>query len=216
MLRIVVLVVVVAGLLIGGRAWVRGQDYLAFGNSARVPSPSHEESVDTPDGPRKVAVVPYRDGAEAVYGLAIRNGGPLSVKVTEVVKPERPDESVFMFRPVAVRMADREGLETHTTGPFRPFTLKKDHQRYVEVVGQLGDCEHYGPGSSEVLDSQPVQFTVLGQTLTDKIALPTRVEFRITQATKCPRPPVERARAAVSGHVGGGPARSRGGPARAW
>ena len=66
MLRIVVLVVMVAGLLIGGRAWLRVQDYLDFGNSARVPARSHEETVDTPDGPRKVAVVPYRDGAQAV------------------------------------------------------------------------------------------------------------------------------------------------------
>jgi hypothetical protein len=187
MLRIVVLVVVIAGALIGGRAWLRSRDFLDIGNSARVPSPSHEESVDTPDGPRKVAVVPYRDGAQAVYGLSIRNDGPLSVKVTEVDTPEPPDESVFMFRTVAVRMADREGPETRATAPFRPFTLKKDHQRYVEVVGQLGDCEHYEPGSSETLDSQPVKFKVLGQTLTNDVVLPTRVEFRITRATKCPR-----------------------------
>jgi hypothetical protein len=188
MLRIVVVVVLIAAALFGARAWVRGQDYLAFGNSTRVPSPSREATVETADGPRKVAVVPYRDGAQAVYGLAIRNNGPLSVKVTEVVKPERPDESVFMFRPVAVRMADREGPETRATAPFRPFTLKKDHQRYVEVVGQLGDCEHYDSGSSEVLDSQPVQFKVLGQTLTDTIELPTRIEIRYSRATVCPRP----------------------------
>jgi len=184
MLRIVVLVVVVAGLLIGGRAWLRSQDYLDFGNSARVPAPSHEETVDTPDGPRKVAVVPYRDGAQAVYGLAIHNSGPLSVKVTEVAKPEAPDASLSMFRPVAVRMANREGPETHTTMPFKPFTLAKDHQRYLEVVGRLGDCEHYGPGSSEVLASQPVKFKVLGQTLTNDVELPTRIEIRYTS---CPR-----------------------------
>ncbi len=184
MLRIVVVVVVIAAALIGARAWVRSRDYLDIGNSARTPSPSREASVDTPSGPRKVAVVPYRDGAEAVYGLAIHNSGPLSVKVTQVAKPEAPDASVFMFRPVAVRMANREGPETHATTPFKPFTLKKDHQRYVEVVGRLGDCEHYGPGSSEVLDSQPVQFKVLGQTLTDTIELPTRIEIRYTS---CPR-----------------------------
>jgi hypothetical protein len=187
MLRIVVLVVIIVAALVGARAWVRGHMFLDIGNSARVPSPSHEETVDTPDGPRKVAVVPYRDGAEAVYGLAIRNDGPVSVKVTEVAKPEPAGESVFMFRPVAVRMAEREGPETHTTAPFRPFTLEKDQQRYVEVVGTLGDCEHYGPGSAEFLDSQPVKFTVLGQTLTDDVELPTRIEFRITNATKCPR-----------------------------
>jgi hypothetical protein len=188
MLRIVVLVVVIAGVLIGGRAWLRSQDFLDLGNSSRVPSPSREETTDTPDGPRKVAVVPYRDGAQAVYGLSIHNDGPLSVKVTEVQKPEAPDASVFMFRPVAVRMADREGPETRATAPFRPFTLKKGHQRYVEVVGQLGDCEHYKPGSGEFIDSQPVKFKVLGQTLTDKIELPTRVEFRYSRATVCPRP----------------------------
>jgi hypothetical protein len=187
MLRIVVLVVVIAAALIGGRAWLRSHEFLDIGNSARVPSPSHEESVDTPDGPRRVAVVPYRDGARAVYGLAIRNGGPLSVKVTEVDKPEPPDDTVFMFRTVAVRMANREGPETIATAPFRPFTLKKGHQRYVEVVGKLGDCEHYEPGSSETLDSQPVKFKVLGQTLTDDVDLPTRIEIRYSRATKCPR-----------------------------
>jgi hypothetical protein len=184
MLRIVVVVVVIAAALFGARAWVRSHEFLDIGNSARVPSPSREQTVDTPDGPRKVAVVPYRDGAEAVYGLSIRNSGPVSVKVTEVSKPEPPDETVFMFRPVAVRMAEREGPETHTTAPFKPFTLKKDHQRYVEVVGKLGDCEHYNRGSSEVLDSQPVKFKVLGQTLTDDIELPTRIEIRYTS---CPR-----------------------------
>jgi hypothetical protein len=186
-LRIVVAVVVVVGLLFGARAWVRSGDYLDIGNSARVPAPSRQQTVDTPDGPRKVAVVPYRDGAEAVYGLAIRNTGPLSVKVTEVARPEPPDETVFMFRPVAVRMADRDGPETHASAPFKPFALKKGHQRYVEVVGKLGDCEHYSAGSSEVLDSQPVEFEVLGQTLTDDIELPTRIEIRITRATRCPR-----------------------------
>jgi len=184
MLRIVVLVVVIAAVLFGARAWVRGQDYLAFGNSAKVPSPSREETVDTPDGPRKVAVVPYRDGARAVYGFAVKNDGPLSVKVTEISKPEAPDETVFMFRPVAVRMATKEGPETRADAPFKPFTLKKGQQRYVEVVGKLGDCEHYNRGSSEVLDSQPVQFKVLGQTLTDTIELPTRIEIRYTS---CPR-----------------------------
>jgi hypothetical protein len=187
MLKVGIAILVVVAALIGARAWVRSQDYLAFGNSARVPSPSHDEQVDTPSGTRKVAVVPYRDGAQAVYGLAIRNDGPLSVKVTEVTKPERPDESVFMFRPVAVRMAEREGPETHTTAPFKPFTLKRDEQRYVEVVGRLGDCEHYEPGSSEVLDSQPVKFKVLGQTLTDDIELPSRIEIRYSAATHCPR-----------------------------
>src|SRR3954470_21697925 len=99
MLKVAIAVVVVLAALIGARAWVRSQDYVALGNSARVPSPSRDEQVDTPSGSRKVAVVPYRDGAQAVYGLAIRNDGPLSVKVTEVTTPERPDESVFMFRP---------------------------------------------------------------------------------------------------------------------
>jgi hypothetical protein len=119
-----------------------------------------------------------------VYGLSIRNTGPLSVKVTEIAKPEPPDETVFMFRPVAVRMAAQDGPETRASAPFKPFTLKKDHQRYVEVVGKLGDCEHYGPGSSEVLDSQPVEYKVLGQTLTDDIELPRRIEIRYTT---CPR-----------------------------
>jgi len=187
MVKLALLVIVIVAALFAARAWVRGHEFLDFGNSARVPSPSHEETVDTPDGPRKVAVMPYRDGAEAVYGLAIRNDGPVSVKVTEVAKPEPADATVFMFRPIAVRMASREGPETRAAAPFRPFTLKKDHQRYVEVVGRLGDCEHYAPGSAEQLDSQPVRFTVLGQTLTNDVELPTRVEFRITRATKCPR-----------------------------
>jgi hypothetical protein len=190
MLRIVVLVVVIAGALIGARAWVRGQDYLAFGNSSRVPAGSHTERLDapSPDDPDEVAVVPYRDGARVVYGLSIRNDGPLSVTVTEVARPEAPDASVFMFRPVAVRMADREGPEARAIGPFRPFTLKKGHQRYVEVVGQLGDCEHYDVGSSEFIDAQPVEFKVLGQTLTANVGLPARIEYRYGQDTDCPRP----------------------------
>jgi hypothetical protein len=189
MLRIVVVVVVIAAALFGARAWVRGQDYLAFGNSAKVPVGSHEVKVDAPQPghPTKAAVTPYRDGARVAYGFAVKNDGPFSVKVTEIQKPAQPGESFFMFRPVGVRMADREGPETRATAPFRPFTLKKGHQRYVEIVGQLGDCEHYNAGSGEFIDSQPVQFKVLGQTLTNSVKLPTRVAFEITRATKCPR-----------------------------
>jgi hypothetical protein len=188
-LRIVVVVVVIAAALFGARAWVRGQDYLAFGNSAKVPIGSHEEKIDAPQPghPTETAVTRYRDGARVAYGFAVRNDGPFSVKVTEIQKPERPDESRFMFRPVAVRIADREGPETRATAPFKPFTLKKGHQRFVEVVGQLGDCEGYNPGSGEFIDAQPVTFKVLGQTLTNDVKLPTRVEFRITRSTKCPR-----------------------------
>jgi hypothetical protein len=186
----VIIVLVVAGALVGARAWLRSRAFLELGNSSRVPAGSHREPLDTPsaDGPNEVAVLPYRDGARVVYGLSIRNDGPLSVKVIEVERPEPPDASVFMFRPVAVRMADREGVRTATNAPFRPFTLKKGHQRYVEVIGQLGDCEHYAPGSSEFLDVQPVTFKVLGQTLTDNIELPARIEYRYGPGTRCPRP----------------------------
>ena len=187
MLKIAITVVIAVAALFGARASGRGQDYLELGNSSRVPTPSRDETIDTPDGRRDVAVVPYRDGARVAYGFSVRNDGPFSVKVTEIQKPEAPGASRFMFRPVAVRMAGREGPETRATGPFRPFTLKKDHQRYVDVVGQLGNCEGYNAGSGEFIDSQPVQFKVLGQTLTDSIKLPTRVSIEITRSTRCPR-----------------------------
>ncbi len=112
----------------------------------------------------------------------------MSVKVTEVAKPEAPDaHGVHVPARSPCGWPTAEGPETRATAPFREFTLKKGHQRYVEVVGQLGDCEHYDAGSGEFIDSQPVKFKVLGQTLTDKIELPTRIEIRYTRATRCPR-----------------------------
>jgi hypothetical protein len=170
MLRIVVVVVVIAGVLIGGRAWARSQDYVKVGSKTSFPGS-----------------VPYRDGERVSYGLSIRNDGPLAIKVTEVEKPQAPNESLFMFRPVAVRMADREGAGGTSNTPFRPFTLKKGHERYVEVTGRLGDCEHYAPGSGEFIRVQPVTFKVLGQTLTQNVRLPGTVEIRYSRATKCPR-----------------------------
>jgi hypothetical protein len=121
--------------------------------------------------------VPLRDGKRVSYGFAIRNRGPLSVKVTEVERPEKPNETRFMFHPVAVRMAGHDGAGTTADTPFRPFTLKKGHERYVEVRGQLGHCKDYARGSGEFIRVQPVKFEVLRQTLTENVRLPGTIEF---------------------------------------
>jgi hypothetical protein len=181
---VLVAIVVVAAVLIGGRAWVRGQDYLRLGSGFRAPAGSKPSAPDPGDG-RGVALVPYRDGAPVSYGLRLRNDGPLSVKVTEI-GTENPGESRSMFRTAGVRMAAGEQPGTRASVPFRPFTLKPDHERYVEVDGTFGNCEHYGPGSAEFIDSQPVRFEVLKQSLTENVALPTRIEWRY-RAASCPR-----------------------------
>jgi hypothetical protein len=188
-LLVAVVVVVLVAVLVGGRAWVRGRDYLAFGSSSRVPATARVVKVDpgAPSATDQVAVVPYRDGERVVYGLAVRNDGPLSVKVTEVERREAPKASFFMFRPLEVRMSGDAHAATRAPLPFRPFTLKPGHERYVEVIGRLGDCEHYAPGSSEVIYTQRVHFKVLGQSLTDDVALPTAIEWRYSRATRCPR-----------------------------
>jgi hypothetical protein len=183
-LLLVVAVVIVAAALIGGRAWVRGQDYLRLGSSFRPPATSHPAPPDPGDG-KAVALVPYRDGAPVSYGLKVRNDGPLSVKVTEVAT-EKPGESLSMFRTVGVKMAAREQPGAGASVPFRPFTLEPDHERYVEVEGVFGNCEHYAPGSAEFIDSQPVRFDVLKQSLTENVELPSRIEWRYSAAT-CPR-----------------------------
>jgi hypothetical protein len=154
---------VIVAAVVGGRAWVRSRDYL--------------QSAADPHF-RKEAVVPLRDGKRLSYGFSIRNDGPLSVKVTEVARPVAPGQSRFMFRPVAVRMAGRDGAATTADTAFRPFTLGKGHQRYVEVSGELGNCASYRRGSAEIIESQPVDFEVLGQQLTESVRLPTRYEIR--------------------------------------
>jgi hypothetical protein len=154
-------VVVIAAVLVGGRAWVRSRDYLEVGSTTHFPG-----------------VVPLRDGKRVSYGFAIRNHGQLPVKVTEVERPQAPGATRFMFRPVAVRMADRDDTGDTANTPFRPFTLKKGHERYVEVVGQLGNCKDYAAGSGEFIRVQPVTFEVLRQTLTEELRLPGTIEFR--------------------------------------
>jgi hypothetical protein len=133
-----------------------------------------------------VALVPYRDGGHVSYGLTLFNDGPLSVKVTEVAQPEAPGDSLSMFRTTGVKMAAREQAGTDASVPFRPFTLKSGHRRYVEVDGIFANCEHYAPGSAEFIDSQPVHFEVLKQSLTETVELPTRIEWRY-HASTCPR-----------------------------
>ena len=186
---LIVAAIAVVGLLIGGRAWVRGQEYVTHGSTSRVPLQARvvEDEDAAPDEPQELAVVPYRDGARVVYGLSLRNDGPLSVEVTEVARLERPDESFFLFRPVEVRMGEQSEPGTDAPEPFRPFTLEPDEERYLEVVGVLEDCEHYTPGSSTLISAQFVDFEVLGQSLEAEVELPTTIEFRYARRTQCPR-----------------------------
>jgi hypothetical protein len=180
-------VAVVVGVVVGGRAWVRGQDYLEPGSTSRVPADARivRNQDAPPDEAEETAQVPYRDGAQVVYGLSVRNDGPLSVKVTEVARPEAPAESSFMFRVVDVRMATREFAGTDARVPFRPFTLGRGEERYVEVIGRLGDCEFWEPRSSETVARQSVRFEVLGQSLSDDVPLDPHIEIR--RGARCPR-----------------------------
>lgn len=186
---LIVAAVVVLGVLVGGRAWVRGQDYLTSGSTSRVPLQARvvEDDNAAPDEPQEIAVVPYRDSARVVYGLSLRNDGPLSVEVTEVAELEPPGESFFLFRPVEVRMGEESQPGTHAPIPFRPFSLEPGEERYLEVTGVLEDCEHHAPGSSTLISAQFVDFEVLGQELEAEVTLPTTIEFRYTRRTRCPR-----------------------------
>jgi hypothetical protein len=150
--------VVIVAVLVGGRAWVRSRDYLESGNDPQF---------------RKETVVGLRDGTPLSYGFTIRNHGPLKVKVTEVSRPVAPGQTRGMFRPFSVRMAGGHGLV-----PFTPFELKKGQHRYVQVSGELGNCRSYRRGSAEIIESQPVDFDVLGQGLTESIPLPTRYTIK--------------------------------------
>jgi hypothetical protein len=176
------------GVLVGGRAWVRGQDYLEQGSLSRLPVQARVVPVDlpTPGEPEEIAVVPYRDGGRTFYGFSVRNDGPLSVTVTEVERPAAPDDSYALFRPVEVRMA-REDFGTEADVPFRPFTLGSGQERYLEVIGKFEDCEHHLPGSSNGTSSQQVRFEVLGQSLSADVALPAEIEWRYGRDARCPR-----------------------------
>jgi hypothetical protein len=186
---IVGVVLLVAGLLVGGRAWVRGQDYVVMGSTSRVPADARIVPADAPapDEPVEVAIVPYRDGARSVYGLSLRNDGPLAVEVTEVARPESPDEAHTLFRTTEVRIGEDDAAGTEARLPFRPFTLEPGHERYVEVIGVIGDCEFYEPGSSNVLDRERVRYEVLGQSLEADVPLSTAIEWRYGRAARCPR-----------------------------
>jgi hypothetical protein len=180
-------VVVVVGVVVGGLAWVRGQDYLEPGSTSRVPADARIVRNDdaAPGEAEETALIPYRDGAQLVYGLSVRNRGPFSVKVTEVARPEAPGESNFLFRVVDVRMATREFAGTDARVPFRPFALGRGEERYVEVIGRLGDCEFWMRRSSETIPRQSVRFDVLGQSLTEAVPLDPQVEVR--RGARCPR-----------------------------
>jgi hypothetical protein len=188
-LVVAVVVVLVVGVLVGARAWVRGQDYLEPGTAGQVPAGARVQQAEfpEPDEPEEVAIVRYRDGARVRYGLSVRNHGPFAIKITEVSDLEAPDETVFLFRPIAVRMGEDNQSGTGARLPFRPFTLEPGHERYLEVIGQLGDCEYWEPGSAEIIDSEGVRFEVLGQSLEDRVALGTSIEFRAARAGRCPR-----------------------------
>jgi hypothetical protein len=185
--------VLVLGLLIGGRAWVRGQEYVTHGSTSRVPVQARvvEDDNAAPDEPQEIAIVPYRDGARVVYGLALRNDGPLSVEVEEVAPLERRDESFFLFRTTAVRMGETSQPGTDAPLPFRPFTLEPDQERYIEIEGVLEDCEYHAPGSSTLISAQFVRFEVLRQSLEAEVVLPTTIEFRFARRAQCPREQVE-------------------------
>jgi hypothetical protein len=185
-IALLALVAVAAAVVIGGRAWVRGQDYLTLGSGFRAPAASRSAPPDPGDG-KAVALVPYRDGQPVSYGLKVKNDGPLAVKVTEIAT-EGGTHS--MFHTVGVRMGAPEQRGADASLPFRPFTLKPGHERYVEVEGVFANCEHYAPGSAEFVDSQPVRFDVLKQSLTETIELPSRIEWRY-RASTCPRKRVD-------------------------
>jgi hypothetical protein len=190
---LIIAAVVVVGLLIGARAWVRGQDYVTHGSTSRVPLQARvvEDEDAAPDEPQEIAIVPYRDGARVVYGVSLRNDGPLSVEVKRVATPERPDESFFLFRTVEVRMGETSQPGTAAPEPFRPFSLGPDEERYLEVEGVLEDCEYNAPGSSTLISAQFVDFEVLGQSLEAEVTLPTTIEFRFARRAQCPREQVE-------------------------
>jgi hypothetical protein len=187
-----VLVVLVA-LLIGGRAWIRGQEYIVLGGTVREPDGASVRNHDspTPGGPERLAVVDYEDGAPMRFGFAVRNDGPFKVRVTEVARAEPPNETVFMFRPTETRVAPEEDRPADgDVVPFRPFSLEPGHERYVEVLGELGDCEYWMADSSETIAAQSVRFEVWGQSLEQWIPLDAEIEIRLRSREDCPRPQV--------------------------
>lgn len=186
------IVVLVVAIVLGGRAWIRGQDYLELGGITQYPDGAAVREYDLAESgePKSVAVVDYRDGAPMRFGFSVRNDGPFTVRVTEVAVPEPPDETVFMFRPTGTRMAPAEDVPANEDAvPFRPFSLEPGHERYVEVVGVLGDCEYWEARSAEAIMSQSVRYEVWGQSLTESIPL-GEIRIRMRSREACPRPQV--------------------------
>jgi hypothetical protein len=186
-------VVLIVALLIGGRPWIRGQEYLVLGGIVREPDGASVRNHDSPapGGPERVAVVDYDDGAPMRFGFAVRNDGPFKLRVTDVAAAEPPDETVFMFSPTETRMAPEEGRPADGDAvPFRPFSLEPGHERYVEVVGELGDCEYWQADSAETIGAQNVRFDVWGQSLDRSIPLDPEIQIWLRSREDCPRPQV--------------------------
>ena len=170
-------------LVVGGRAWVRGQNYLEAGSTSTPPAGARLVPGDFPT----IAVVRYRHGGRSAYGFSVRNHGPLAVKITEVAHLEAPGESDQLFRPVEVRMTRRDDFGSVADVPFRPFTLGPGHERHFEVIGRFENCDRHLPGLSHVTRAQQVRFQVLGQSLSEDVPLRTDNEWHYSRAADCPR-----------------------------
>jgi hypothetical protein len=121
--------------------------------------PDDSEAVppeETDDGPvegGELCLVQHADGRAIVFGLAVRNGGPLPITVTGIEFDSAVREIMEL---TAVRTAPTDDPDMPRT-PLEPFRLRPGQERYLEVQVVLRPCDGLRGNRLVTLTQLPVQ-----------------------------------------------------------
>jgi hypothetical protein len=143
------------------------------------------DSAYSPDD--RVMQYAYSDGEVITYGVTVHNSGSFTVRITSVETP--PSWFHALLKPTGVR-TDRPGhglsYEDADTVAFQPFDLHPGDDRLLLVHLRVGDCQGFGPGVTETIDSVAVHFSFLGIDHRAEIPFGTGIQVVAPPADGCP------------------------------
>jgi hypothetical protein len=113
-----------------------------------------EETDDGPVEDTMLCLIQHEAGRVIVFGLAVRNGGPLPITVTGLEFDTRGARDHGAGR--GPHGADRRSGRRPRT-PLEPFGLAPGQQHYIEVQATLRPCDSLRGGRLVTLTQLPVQ-----------------------------------------------------------
>ncbi len=135
----------------------------------------------------------YRDGSSVRYALSIRNNGPVSVTITDLVRDESWFRAALRVDQLRVTPDDPKfaGLLDHAE-PFHAFRLDPQHERTLVIDAHYDGCDAYAEGTSMTIVTQQLTYRVFGISKAQSVALrlPLQVVFPGPNTPNCPRPPI--------------------------